>query len=71
MVKAYLRYEPANKFGVIASSANVVYSADGKFLYTSALEDVAVWNVKQGSLVRTGSPAAPCHPLLGLQQQWQ
>jgi hypothetical protein len=70
MVKAYLRYEPASKFGVIASSANVVYSADGKFLYTSALEDVAVWNVKQGSLVRAGSLARLTVPaVLGPQQQ--
>jgi U3 small nucleolar RNA-associated protein 12 len=52
MVKAYLRYEPAAAFGVIASAANVVYDADGRFLVTPALESALVWNVKQGSQVR-------------------
>ena len=63
MVKAYLRYEAAGTFGVVASSAAPEFSSDGKQLYTPALENVGVWNVKQGTLVRGCSTAAvrPCH----------
>lgn len=52
MVKAYLRYEHAAAFGVISSGCNVLYDASGKHLYTGALENIAVWNIRQGSLVR-------------------
>lgn len=51
MVKAYLRYEQGGSFGVITSGANPCYDASGKLLITSALENVLVWNLKQGSLV--------------------
>lgn len=72
MVKAYLRYEAAGTFGVVASSAAPEFSSDGKQLYSPALENVGVWNVKQGTLVRGAarthvrrphakSLAAPCN----------
>lgn len=52
-VKAYLRYELAGTWGVVASSnCNVVYDRGGRYLLTGALENVAVWNVKQAALVR-------------------
>ncbi|GMF55220.1 unnamed protein product [Phytophthora fragariaefolia] len=53
MVKSYLRYERASSFGVIASlEGNVLYDASGRFAVAPALQDVAVWNVRQGSKVR-------------------
>ena len=51
MVKAYLRYELAEAFGVITSGANIVHDTSGKHVITAALENVAVWNLKQGSRV--------------------
>ena len=51
MVKAYLRYELASSFGVVASNSNVVYDDSGKLIIAASLENIAVWNVKQGSLV--------------------
>jgi U3 small nucleolar RNA-associated protein 12 len=52
MVKAYLRYEAAATFGVVASTAaNVVFDASGKLVVSPALESVLVWNVKQGAAV--------------------
>ena len=52
MVKAYLRYEAAATFGVVASTAaNVAFDASGKLLVSAALENVLVWNLKQGAAV--------------------
>jgi U3 small nucleolar RNA-associated protein 12 len=51
MVKAYLRYEFTGAFGVITSGAPSCWDASGKLLITSALENVAIWNVKQGTQV--------------------
>ncbi|UIZ24004.1 hypothetical protein KXD40_008169 [Peronospora effusa] len=53
MVKSYLRYERSCSFGVIASiEGNVIYDASGRFAIAPALQDVAVWNVRQGNKVR-------------------
>ncbi len=51
MVKAYLRYEHAAAFGIIASNANIVYDHSGKLLISAALENINVWNARQGTLV--------------------
>jgi U3 small nucleolar RNA-associated protein 12 len=51
MVKAYLRYELTSSWGVICSNSNVVYDRSGKYLITSSLENVSLWNPKQGVLV--------------------
>ena len=51
MVKAYLRYEFTGAFGVISSNAAPQYDASGKTLFTGSLENVSVWNIKQGNLV--------------------
>ena len=50
MVKAYLRYEQANAFGVIASpEACPVYADDkGKLVVTAALERLVVWDTRRG-----------------------
>jgi len=67
MVKAYLRYEFGGAFGVISSGPAPCYDSTGKLLITAALENLAVWNVKQGSLVgRTR-----CSVLLALPVQWK
>ncbi|KAF1880998.1 hypothetical protein Lal_00023028 [Lupinus albus] len=48
MVKAYLRYEPAASFGVIASiESNITYDSSGKHLLSPALEKIGVWHVRQ------------------------
>jgi hypothetical protein len=53
MVKAYYRYEHALQFGVIASpSCNVCCDTEGQHLYTGALENVNIWNVRTGEKVR-------------------
>lgn len=51
MVKAYLRYDLAGIFGVVTSNSNIVYDHSGKLVITAALENVNIWNVKQGTLV--------------------
>ena len=57
MVKAYLRYEQVDCFGVVASSnSNVVYDHNGKLVITAALENVIVWNPKLGTAVRLYKP---------------
>ncbi|XP_010524525.1 PREDICTED: WD repeat-containing protein 3-like [Tarenaya hassleriana] len=64
MVKAYLRYEPASSFGVIASlDSNITYDSTGKHVLSPALEKVGIWHVRQGvctkSLVPTSSHGGP------------
>ena len=58
MVKAYLRYEQARAFGVIASpEASPVYADDkGKLLVTAALERLTVWDVRRGVEARSLVP---------------
>lgn len=48
MVKAYLRYELTETFGVVASNSNIAYDSTGKQVFTACLESLAIWNVKQG-----------------------
>lgn len=50
-MKAYLRYELTSSWGVVCSNSNVVYDRSGRYLITSSLENVSLWNVKQGLLV--------------------
>lgn len=59
MVKAYLRYNFASAFGVVTSNANPEFDASGRKLISSSLENVSVWNIKQGGLVRRAETAAP------------
>jgi len=52
MVKAYLRYELADTWGVITSRSDICHAKNGKCLFAASLERVAVWDVKQAVLVR-------------------
>lgn len=53
MNKTYLRYELSHTFGLVASpQSNAVYDATGNLGISAALHDVAVWNLRQCSLVR-------------------
>ena len=51
MVKAYLRYEHSGSFGVISGAGALAYDPETNLLAAAALEDIAIWNVKQASLV--------------------
>jgi hypothetical protein len=51
MVKAYLRYEHSGSFGVISGAGALAYDPESNLLAAAALEDIAIWNVKQASLV--------------------
>lgn len=58
MVKAYLRYEPAAAFGVIASlESNIAYESSGKHLLAAALESVGVWHTRQGICTKSLAPS--------------
>jgi hypothetical protein len=51
MVKTYDRWGPTQAFGLICSAGSCsVY--DGKLAFVPALEDVLVWDVKKGQMVR-------------------
>ncbi|CAM9454408.1 unnamed protein product [Scytosiphon promiscuus] len=57
MNKTYLRYELSETFGIVASpQSNAVYDSTGNLAISAALHDVAVWNLRQCSLVRLLSP---------------
>lgn len=59
MVKSYLRYEREGSFGVIAAlEGNVIYDKSGRFALAPALQDVVVWNLRQGNKVRELRPAS-------------
>ena len=62
MVKAYLRFEPTGVFGVIASGA-VEWDESGKLVYSACLEQIGVFNIKQGSMASEMTPP-PSTPLL-------
>ena len=52
MVKSYLRYAPSEPFGLISTStSNLVLDSTCKLAICPALNDVVVWNLKQGTLV--------------------
>eukprot|EP00903_Cladosiphon_okamuranus_P011942 g11216.t1 len=59
MNKTYLRYELSETFGIVASpQSNAVYDSTGNLAISAALHEVAVWNLRQCSLVRLLSPEA-------------
>ena len=51
MVKAYLRYELSSTFGVVTSNSALLHDTTGNLVVTAALENVAIWNLRQGTLV--------------------
>ncbi|URD83571.1 Dip2/Utp12 Family [Musa troglodytarum] len=59
MVKSYLRYEPGLAFGVIASlDCKITYDPSGLHLLAPALDNLALWNLKQGLASKTFSPSS-------------
>ena len=53
MVKTYLRYRQERVLGVVAAPhANIAVNIPGTLVYAPALEEVVVWNVKQGIQVQ-------------------
>ena len=59
MVKAYLRYEFAGAFGVVASgNGNVAFDRDGRHVFAPALESVAAWSVRRAARARSFDPPA-------------
>ncbi|CAM9797563.1 unnamed protein product [Sphacelaria rigidula] len=62
MNKTYLRYELSHTFGLVASpQSNAIYDKTGNLAISAALHDVAVWNLRQCSLVRLLSPETGGH----------
>ncbi|MQM00078.1 hypothetical protein Taro_032810 [Colocasia esculenta] len=54
MVKTYHRYVQRSAFGVIVSvDANICYDASGKLLLAPALDQVGMWNLRQGVCSRS------------------
>ena len=51
MVKAYLRYELSRSFGVVTSGSALDADLSGKLAIAAANENVALWNLRQGTLV--------------------
>lgn len=66
MVKAYLRYELADSWGVITSKSSVCYDRNGKYFFTASLERVSVWDVKQAVLVRIVAVYKDCVSYISL-----
>uniref|UniRef100_A0A0E0K8V9 Uncharacterized protein n=1 Tax=Oryza punctata TaxID=4537 RepID=A0A0E0K8V9_ORYPU len=60
MVKAYLRYEPALSFGVVASpESNIAYDPSGRLLLAAALDRFAAWDLKRGLPSLSFATASP------------
>jgi U3 small nucleolar RNA-associated protein 12 len=59
MVKAYLRYEQASPvLGLVVSAdSNVSFDRSAKLLLAGALENLMVWNLKQGRCLHALAPA--------------
>ena len=51
MVKAYLRYELSESFGVVTSGSALEGDSSGKLVISAANENLALWNLRQGTLV--------------------
>ncbi|KAJ3270719.1 hypothetical protein HDV01_007475 [Terramyces sp. JEL0728] len=53
MVKVYQRYKLQKSFGVIASSSsNAIFNHDGTSCYAPTLENITMWNLKQGTVIK-------------------
>ena len=57
----YLRYVPTATFGLVASPqcTDLLLDHQGKMAFTAALEDVAAFNLRAGTPVRTMRPPGP------------
>jgi hypothetical protein len=62
-MKSYYRYVPDQSLGVISSpDCNAIFDSTGKLAFTGNIQKVAVWNLRQASLVSL-FPAFHCHIL--------
>lgn len=56
--RQYYRYEPAAKFGTVASpECNVLYRANGKEVLVGCLEGITCWNLRTGTVTGSWSDA--------------
>eukprot|EP01040_Poterioochromonas_malhamensis_P021567 gene21567-26048_t len=52
--QSYYRYRPSEVVGVITTpDCKAVYDHTGKLVFTSKIQEVGVWNVRQGNLVKS------------------
>lgn len=53
MGKTYLRYEEEDRFGIIVgNNANVLYIGEKSWVITQAIDEIKIWNIKLGTLVK-------------------
>lgn len=55
MVKSYLRFEQGAVLGLVAHSSacqSIAYANKGKTAIAAALEEVRLWDLRRGELVR-------------------
>lgn len=57
LTKQYLRYVPSAAFGIVGSSKANIVTVDvngqtGKFAAVTAVENVLIWDLKKGEIVR-------------------
>ena len=64
MVKAYLRYELGKSFGVVTSGSALDGDCSGKLAITAANENLALWNLRQGTQVRVCQDRSNCVSVL-------
>lgn len=64
MVKAYLRYELGKSFGVVTSGSALDGDCSGKLAITAANENLALWNLRQGTQVRVCQHRSNCFSVL-------
>ena len=60
MVKAYLRYELGKSFGVVTSGTALDSDSSGKLAITALHENIALWNLRQGTQVRVCQHRSTC-----------
>lgn len=63
MMKSYLRYEPGKVMGIITSpSSNVAYDCSGNLAVTAGVQDVNIWNLRQGQQIASLKAEEPGYP---------
>lgn len=51
MVKSYSRYIQDEVFGLISTQSNTIHLPDKNLLFTSALDEVLIWNLKTQTII--------------------
>lgn len=68
MVKAYLRYELGKSFGVVTSGTALDSESSGRLVITAVHENIALWNLRQGTQVRICQHRSTCLSALNSEQ---